>query len=258
MFSEGPPVKAVPESVRNRITPQSTLFTAAPESLRSRAPPPPEGTPSQQTETWLGPPVDPPEVNEMELDELGREAAPETRRATRPAQGSAMGLDHGQSLPEFDAVCAWTPKDRVIVKRIQKWVGEFLEFRERLCQDIGVLDDKISAEEMDLLEKKQAMDELLKERRGTDVEVWRDTVVAGSEVAQMATAGLEAPKRRVISFCPKWEYLARGEQAGGKFPRRRRACEDSFELSSFHESPVPGHARCQSEDCRKVGNDVMK
>ena len=33
------------------------------------------------------------------------------------------------------------------------------------------------------------MEELLKERRNTEVEAWRDTVVAGGEVAQMAAAG---------------------------------------------------------------------
>ena len=44
MKIEGPPVKAVPEAVRNRATPQSTLFKAAPEPMENRAPPPPEGT----------------------------------------------------------------------------------------------------------------------------------------------------------------------------------------------------------------------
>ena len=41
---------------------------------------------------------------------------------------------------------------------------------------------------MELLEKKQAMKELLKERRNTKVEEWRDTVDVGGEVAQMAAA----------------------------------------------------------------------
>ena len=40
MHTEGPPVTAVPEAVRNRPTPQSTPFKAAPESMRSRAAPP--------------------------------------------------------------------------------------------------------------------------------------------------------------------------------------------------------------------------
>ena len=54
----------------------------------------------------------------MEVNEQGREAARETgRRATRPAQGSAMGVADAQLLLEFDALCVWTPVDRVIVRR---------------------------------------------------------------------------------------------------------------------------------------------
>ena len=52
MNIEGPPVKAVPESVRRRPSPQSSPFRAVPECFRSRAPPPPEGTLFQQTPTW--------------------------------------------------------------------------------------------------------------------------------------------------------------------------------------------------------------
>ena len=51
-----PPIKAVPEAARNRPTPQSALFKAVPEGVRNRALPPSEGTPLQQTATWLGPP----------------------------------------------------------------------------------------------------------------------------------------------------------------------------------------------------------
>ena len=75
------------------------------------------------------------------------------------------------------------------MERKQKLIGEILEFREKFCPEIRVSDDKISAEELDLLEKKQAMEELLNERRNTEVEAWRDTVVTGGEVAQMAAAG---------------------------------------------------------------------
>ena len=48
-----------------------------------------------------------------------------------------------------------------------------LKFREKFCPEIRVSDDKISAEELDLLEKKKAMEELLKERRNTEVEEWK-------------------------------------------------------------------------------------
>ena len=37
---------------------------------------------------------------------------------------------------------------------------------------------------------------------------------------------------------------SRSGHAGGKFPRRRGACEDSAELSSFSGSPLPGGAGC--------------
>ena len=82
MNIDGPPVKAVPEAVRNRSAPQRTLFKAAPESMRSRAPPPSKGTPLQQTATWPGPPVDPPEAIDREVDDA-------------------------ISDPEFDAIHAW-------------------------------------------------------------------------------------------------------------------------------------------------------
>ena len=67
MNIEGPPAKAVPEAVKSRPMPQSALFKAVLESVRNRAPPPPEGTSLQQTATWLRPRKDPPvEVNEMD------------------------------------------------------------------------------------------------------------------------------------------------------------------------------------------------
>ena len=75
-----------------------------------------------------------------------------------------------------------------MMERKQKLMGEILEFREKLCQRVRVLDDKISAEEWDLLEKKQAMEELLKKG---EVPKWRrgDTVVAEGGVTQKAAAG---------------------------------------------------------------------
>ena len=60
MNIEEPPVKAVPEAVRNRPMPQSTPVTAVSERARSRAPPPPGGTPPQRTATWPSPQTGPP------------------------------------------------------------------------------------------------------------------------------------------------------------------------------------------------------
>ena len=130
MHFEGPLVKAVPESVRISPTPQSAPVKAAPESLRSRTPPPPEGTPLQQTTPWPGPPVDPPEVNDINVDEQGREAAPESRRrATRLAQGLAKEIDGARLLLEFDAY--HPSRARVIVKRMITYLA-----RERQNEEL--------------------------------------------------------------------------------------------------------------------------
>ena len=71
MNIEGPPVKAVLESIRRRPTPQSSLYKAVPECMRSKAP---AGTPLQPWPTWLCLPAVPPaevnaEVNEMEVED---------------------------------------------------------------------------------------------------------------------------------------------------------------------------------------------
>ena len=73
------------------------------------------------------------------------------------------------------------------MEREQKLMGDVPEFQETLCQEIGVLDDRISAEELDLLEKKQAMEEI-SWRRG-EVPKLRDTDVAEGRVTWMAAAG---------------------------------------------------------------------
>ena len=66
----------------------------------------------------------------------------------------------------------------------------------------------------DLLEKKQVMQKL-KEMRSTEVEEWRDTVVAGVGQLGWQQLGLEAPKRRVISVCPPWEIVQRVKRRVG-------------------------------------------
>ena len=74
------------------------------------------------------------------------------------------------------------------MERTQKLMGEIPEVREQ-CQEIRVLDDRISAVGLGLLEKKQAKVELLKERRSTEVAEWRDAVVTEGGVTQKAAAG---------------------------------------------------------------------
>ena len=81
------------------------------------------------------------------------------------------------------------------MKRKQKLTGEVPRLRQK-CQEIGVLDDRVWAEEVELLEKKHAMKELLKERRRTKVEGWRDTVAAEA-LLRRQQLGLKAPKREL-------------------------------------------------------------
>ena len=63
---------------------------------------------------------------------------------------------------------------------------------------INILDDTISAEEVELLEKRMEMEELLKERRRTKVEEWRASDVVRSDVAQKGVPELKAPRRRSV------------------------------------------------------------
>ena len=53
---EGPPVKAVPEKVRDGSMLQRALFKAVPKRARNRAPSAPEGTLSQAKGNWPRPP----------------------------------------------------------------------------------------------------------------------------------------------------------------------------------------------------------
>ena len=88
------------------------------------------------------------------------------------------------------------------------------------------------------------MKELLKEKRKTKVAEWRDTVVVGSEVAQMEL-GLAAPKRRVISKCLKWEFFKqirrkiRNPLANSRRRQKRRAVirVESAETPDYVSAP---------------------
>ena len=74
-----------------------------------------------------------------------------------------------------------------------KRLMSMMERKQNLLRDVPefhknkILGRQISAKELDLLEKKQAMKELWK-RRKNELEGWRDTVVVGGEVAWMAAA----------------------------------------------------------------------
>ena len=65
--------------------------------------------------------------------------------------------------------------------------------RGKIFQELRFLDERISAEEIDLLEKKQAMTELLK---GSG----EARLLLGAGLPGCQQLSLEAPQRRVVSF----------------------------------------------------------
>ena len=67
------------------------------------------------------------------------------------------------------------------------------------------MDDRISAEEVELLEKKKEMRELSKERRRTKVEGWRDTDAAEVKLLRRQHLGLKAPNRRLAEPEVSWK-----------------------------------------------------
>ena len=87
MIIEGPSVKAVPEDSRRKVR-----FSKCQNAREAERRHPLEGTPLQQTATWLVPPKDSPvEVGEVEVED------------------SKFDL-------EFDAKHAWNPRERVITE----------------------------------------------------------------------------------------------------------------------------------------------
>ena len=60
---------------------------------------------------------------------------------------------------------------------------------KQLFQEIKNLDEKISGEEMELLERKRILEEMLKEERNAEVEEGRVTVIAGGGATRQSVAG---------------------------------------------------------------------
>ena len=67
------------------------------------------------------------------------------------------------------------------------------------------LDEKISGEEMDLLKKKQNLEEKEKERRNAKVEEGRDKATAGGGATRQAVAG-----SRISATMQEWETTQNG------------------------------------------------
>ena len=93
------------------------------------------------------------------------------------------------AVPPF-YVCGVSAAHRkllAMMERKQKLMsGAQEDLRGKIFQELRFLDETISAEEIDLLEKKQAMMELLK--GSAQVEEWRGTDVAGSWVTRLSAA----------------------------------------------------------------------
>ena len=96
MNLEGPPVKAVPEAVRKRA---HAVKHASQSSTRIKEK---QSADSTQTATWPGSPVDPPEVNDLEVDDV-------------------------ISDPEFDVIRKWKPRDPVIIRMMEDYLEKELE-----------------------------------------------------------------------------------------------------------------------------------
>ena len=79
-------VKAVP-AIKRRPTPVCPPCKTPPEGMRSRTPPPPEGTPLHVRPTWPGPPPE-----------------------GAPGEEAALEVDDAIFDPEFGVVHAWNQK----------------------------------------------------------------------------------------------------------------------------------------------------
>ena len=91
-----------------------------------------------------------------------------------------------------------------VMERKQNLMSEAQEdLRKKIFQEIRDLDEKISGEELELLEKKQIMGEMSKERRIAEVEEGRGTVVAGSGVNRKAIAGSRSSEKGQRTFSVK-------------------------------------------------------
>ena len=78
------------------------------------------------------------------------------------------------------------------MERKQKLVSGVPEdLRERLFKEVRILDDRISAEEAELCEKRAEMVDFLKESRRTKAEERRASGAVRSDVAQRAASGAQ-------------------------------------------------------------------
>ena len=85
--------------------PKRTLFKRC-LSVRNKAPPPaPEGTPTQERQTWRGPPSAPP----PEVEDTPR--SDHTFHSVR------------ESDDELDANHSWNPTERVIIRGVEDYFG---------------------------------------------------------------------------------------------------------------------------------------
>ena len=118
-----------------------------------------------------------------------------------------------------------------------KLTGKSRSFETKLCHEVRILDDRTSAGEVELQEKKQAMKEPLMERRRTEVEEWRDTVAAEGGVTQTAAAVLKLHS----GGCPLLLFEVGVKRFGGRsgirWQRQGVAAEQEECVGAFADEP---------------------
>ena len=75
--------------------------------------------------------------------------------------------------------------------------GALEKIREKHQEGFFVLEDRISAEELQLFEKREELEEIMKERRRTKVENWRVSDAARSGVVWKAASGAQCSRAGV-------------------------------------------------------------
>ena len=113
------------------------------------------------------------------------------------------------------------------------------DLREKIFHESRVFDERISAEEVELFGKKQTMKELLKERRKPKWRRGETQLLLGVRLPRWQQLDLEAPKRRVISFCSEWEFVRK---------TRRRVKNLVAKSRRHHRSEILWLSCCRKEE----------
>ena len=157
----------------------------------------------------------------------------------------------------------------VTMKRTQKLMSEAPEaLRGKMLQEIRDSDERISGEEIALLEKKQVMQEMWKERRSTEFGGRRDTVVVGIGVTWMAVACSRSSKteghlllsevgvlQKDMEEDQRSFWSRQGAAAEKKSSGAGRVAETRLCLSTPTDKPLGGRVEAEKRG-RNVGAEL--